>query len=88
MELNDMLQGWLKIEYHDKIHSSIGKTPVEAWNNSLREGTKLNFFSPVQLDEIFLHYDERTVDKYGTISFEGNTYEIDGELVGKAKWNE
>lgn len=83
LELNDLFQGWLKTEYHNKIHSSIGKTPVDSWNDCIQNGTKLNFFSPVQLDEIFLHYDERTVDKYGTISFEGNTYEIDGELVGK-----
>jgi putative transposase len=83
MDLNDMFQGWLKTEYHDRIHSSLSKTPVESWMGSLNQGTKLNFFSPVQLDEIFLHYDERTVDKYGCISFEGNTYEIDGQLVGK-----
>jgi putative transposase len=83
IELNDLFQGWLKTEYHDKIHASLGKTPAEAWDNSLKNGNKLNFFSPVQLDEIFLHHAERTVDKYGIISFEGNTYEIDGELVGK-----
>jgi putative transposase len=83
MELNDMFQGWLKTEYHDKIHSSLSKTPVECWMDSLDQGIKLSFFSPVQLDEIFLHYAERTVDKYGCISFEGNTYEIDGQLVGK-----
>ena len=83
IELNDLFQGWLRTEYHDKIHASLGKTPVETWENSLKSGIKLNFFSPVQLDEIFLHYAERTVDKYGTISFEGNTYEINGELVGK-----
>ncbi|MFD3156692.1 DDE-type integrase/transposase/recombinase [Haloimpatiens sp. FM7330] len=83
MELNDMFQGWLKTEYHDKIHSSLGKTPIKTWEFSIENGTKLRFFSPVQLDEIFLHYAERTVNKYGVISFEGNTYEIDNKLVGK-----
>lgn len=83
MELNDIFQGWLKTEYHDKVHSSLGKTPIKTWEDSLRNETKLRFFSPVQLDEIFLHYTERVVNKYGVISFEGNTYEIDGELVGK-----
>lgn len=83
IELNDMLQGWLKTEYHEKVHSSLGKTPIEIWNKSIINGAKLNFFSPVQLDEIFLHYAERVVNKYGVISFEGNTYEINGELVGK-----
>lgn len=83
IELNDLFQGWLKSEYHDNLHSSIGKTPIKAWDDSINNGAKLTFFSPVQLDEIFLHYDERTVTKYGTVSFENNTYEIDGALVGK-----
>lgn len=82
-ELNDMFQGWLKTEYHDKVHSSLGKTPMKIWDDSLKKGTKLKFFSPVQLDEIFLHYAKRIANKYGVISFEGNTYEIDGELVEK-----
>lgn len=37
----------------------------------------------MELEEIFLHAQERTVNKYGVISFEGNTYEAPGELVGK-----
>lgn len=58
-------------------------TPKERWDMSLNAGTKLRFFSPVELEEIFLHAEERGVNKYGVISFEGNTYEAPVELIGK-----
>ena len=82
VELNDLFSGWLKLEYHDKVHSSLGMTPKEKWEESKNNGACLNYFSPVEIDEAFLHYAERTVSKYGVISFSGNTYEIDGTLVG------
>jgi len=82
-ELNDLYFAWKKTEYDDKIHSSLGMSPKERWEMSLKTGAKLRFFSPVELEEIFLHAKERTVDKYGVISFEGNTYEAPAELVGK-----
>jgi len=58
-------------------------TPKEKWKKSLNEGAKLRFFSPMELEEIFLHAEERFVTKYGVISFEGNTYEAPAELIGK-----
>lgn len=82
-ELNDLYFAWKKTEYDDKLHESIGMTPSQRWHASLTAGTKLRFFSPMELEEIFLHAQERTVNKYGVISFEGNTYEAPGELVGK-----
>ncbi len=83
IELNDILGGWLENEYHNRIHKGTGEIPTERWKNSLTAGTKLNFFSPVEIDNIFLHETVRTVNKYGVVSFEGNTYEIDGVLVNK-----
>jgi putative transposase len=82
-ELNDLYFAWKKAEYDDKPHSSIGMTPKERWDISLNAGAKLRFFSPVELEEIFLHAEERSVNKYGVISFEGNTYEAPAELIGK-----
>lgn len=82
-EMNDLYFAWKKTEYDDKLHESIGMTPRQRWQASLTAGTKLRFFSPMELEEIFLHAQERTVNKYGVISFEGNTYEAPGELVGK-----
>jgi putative transposase len=82
-ELNDLYFAWKKTEYDDKLHASTGMTPRQRWHASLNAGTKLKFFSPIELEEIFLHAQERKVNNYGVISFEGNTYEVPGELVGK-----
>lgn len=82
-ELNDLYFAWKKNEYDDKIHSSIGMSPKERWDASLKSGIKLRFFSPVELEEIFLHAQQRSVNKYGVVSFEGNTYEAPAELIGK-----
>lgn len=82
-ELNDLYFAWKKNEYDNKIHSSIGMSPKECWDVSLKSGIKLRFFSPVELEEIFLHAQQRCVNKYGIISFEGNTYEVPAELIGK-----
>jgi len=83
-ELNDLYFAWKKNEYDDKVHSSIGMTPNERWDKSIKSGTKLRFFSPVELEEIFLHSVKRDVNKYGVVSFEGNTYEAPAELIGKS----
>ena len=37
----------------------------------------------MELEEIFLHAEYRCVNKYGVVSFEGNTYEAPTELIGK-----
>jgi len=83
IELNDLFSAWLKTEYHDKIHSSTGATPLKRWDKSLKTGIRLRYYSPVQIDQAFLHFAERTVNKYGVISFDGNQYAIDGALVNK-----
>ena len=83
IELNDLFAAWLKTEYNDKLHSSLGTTPTERWMSSLKSGRRLRYFSPVQLDQAFMHFAERTVSKYGVISFNGNQYAIDGRLVNK-----
>lgn len=83
IELNDLFSAWLKTEYHDKIHSSTGTTPLKRWDKSLKTGIRLRYYSPVQIDQAFLHFAERTVNKYGVISFDGNEYAIDDALVNK-----
>ena len=87
-ELNDLFFAWLKTEYTDRPHASLvddGKllSPAQRWQKDIRSGIQLRYLSPLQLDEVFLHEVKRTVDKYGVIPFEGNTYEAPAELVLK-----
>lgn len=43
-ELNDLYFAWKKVEYDEKLHSSIGMSPKKRWDMSLAAGTKLKFF--------------------------------------------
>lgn len=79
--LNDLFFAWLDLEYTKKHHTGIEMSPKARWDASLENGTTLRYFSPLEFDAIFLHATERTVNKYGVVSFEGNTYEAPGELV-------
>jgi putative transposase len=82
-ELNELFFAWLKFEYHDKNHSALDMTPLQRWELSLKQGQKLKYVNPLDIDDIFLYESERTITKYGVISFEGNTYEAPGSLVSK-----
>lgn len=82
-ELNEFFFAWLKFEYHDKKHSSLDMTPLQRWDISIKNGQKQKYVNPLDMDDIFLYEDERTISKYGVISFEGNTYEAPGSLVSK-----
>jgi hypothetical protein len=82
-ELNEFFFAWLKFEYHDKKHSSLDMTPLQRWDISLKQGQKLKYINPLDIDDVFLYEATRTITKYGIISFEGNTYEAPGSLVSK-----
>jgi hypothetical protein len=82
-ELNEFFFAWLKFEYHDKTHSALDMTPLQRWDISLNNGQKLKYINPLDIDDIFLYENERTISKYGVINFEGNTYEAPGSLVNK-----
>lgn len=82
-ELNERFFAWLDIKYHQKVHAAHGMTPKEAWDKQILEGIRPRFVSPLALEAAFLYTAERVVSKYGVVSFEANTYEIDASLVGK-----
>lgn len=80
--LNDLFFSWLQLEYQDKVHSQIKMTPAQRWELSIKEGRKLRFISPLEIDDIFLHQELRLIHPYGIIYFQSNTYEGPGSLVG------
>lgn len=81
-KLNERYFAWLDM-YHQKIHEAHGMTPEEAWDKQIKEGIKPRMVSPIALREAFYHTAYRSVNKYGVISFEGNTYEVDATLIGE-----
>ena len=79
-ELNGWFTTWVEHEYHVRVHSSTGATPLARWS----AGTP-RFISAAQLDAAFLWEAIRTVAaRTATIKFQGNVYETAPELAGQA----
>jgi transposase InsO family protein len=80
-ELNAKHWAWLGAEYHTRIHDTTRRTPRE---HMLAETSELR---PVprgkNLDEIFLHREERVVRKDGTVRFCGRLLEVRADLGKK-----
>lgn len=72
-ELNELLWAWMEMGYHNRIHGVTRQTPRERFDS---DPTPLRRIDPVQLREVFLWEEYRTVDKTGCISLYGNQYEV------------
>ena len=79
-QLNGWFTTWVEHEYHVRVHSSTGVTPLERWS----AGTP-RFLPAAELDAAFLWEAIRTVAaRTATIKFQGNTYQTAPELAGQA----
>ena len=82
-DLNARLWAWMEEFYHKVPHSALeGLTPLERYRRDLIQIRPLGPFAS-HLDELFLHRHERLVRKDGTVSYEGELFEVPFELVGK-----
>lgn len=79
-ELNDALVAWLDGYYHLREHSSTKQRPKTRLSASSREQKNKTL---EELTEIFLWEEQRSVDKTGCVSMDGNIYEVDLELCKK-----
>lgn len=86
-ELNRKFTAWAETVYHRRVHSETGQTPLERWEDGWAgqagQGVGVEHASPAQLHEAFLWSAWRKVTKTATVSFEGNTYEVDPALAGR-----
>ena len=79
-QLNGWFTTWVEHEYHVRVHSSTGATPLARWST----GTP-RFTGAAQLDAAFLWEAIRTVAaRTATIKFQGNVYQTAPELAGQA----
>lgn len=78
--LNQALQAWLDGYYHLRVHGSTKEKPKDRIESSSRAPQRL---SAVNLTDIFLWEENRTVDKTGCVKVHGNQYEVDLELGGE-----
>ena len=79
-ELNRLFWVWLEECYQNKPHSDLeGKSPDAAYRSSKKA---LKFLAPEVIANVFLHCEERKVDKAGCISFQGEKYEVGLNFIG------
>ncbi|MFZ2256607.1 MAG: hypothetical protein WAV55_00525, partial [Clostridiaceae bacterium] len=65
--------------YHEKIHSSIGKSPKEAYQGDLK---RQRFVSQEELNRAFTLTETRLVDKTGCISYHSRKWEAGVDVIG------
>jgi len=77
--LNRHLRGWIDEEYHKRVHSSTGQSPLERYlaQVGLLRG------APKDLREYFRHSSRRKVDKDRTVTLNGRLYEAPLGLIGR-----
>jgi putative transposase len=84
LELNRLLTAWIETEYHRRVHSETGQSPLDRWDAGwVRLGRSATMPTAADLTEAFLWSEYRTVTKTATVSLHGNTYEVDAGLVGR-----
>ncbi len=81
-ELNSALAAWIEVEYNNKIHSGTGETPNERFRNNITKHPPGRITDIDKFNDLFLWRVERTIDKFGQIRFQANTYKIHGLPVG------
>jgi putative transposase len=87
-ELNQLFTAWVETVYHHKVHTETQMTPMQRWDyswaNRAEQGLPgIKYATPAELAHAFLWTEQRLVSKTATISFQGNTYEVDSHLVGR-----
>jgi len=80
-QLNMLFSNWLETEYHRKIHSSLGVTPLEAWLSKCERIKRMDPF--IDIDKMFLHQTNRRVYKDSIVSVNGIAFEVPSVLIGR-----
>ena len=79
-ELNQAFWLWLQEDYHHKLHSGLGESPMDRYQSAVAR-VEIRRLSQAELDEIFLVRHERVVNNDATISFKGALYEVPAAYI-------
>jgi putative transposase len=78
-ELNDLLDHWVRQEYHQRVHSETGEAPQARYAAAGQAALP----DPAALKAAFCWSAVRLVRKTATVELEGNVYSVDPFLVGR-----
>jgi transposase InsO family protein len=82
-DLNARLWAWIEQVYHRRPHGGLdGQTPLARYQQDLPHIRTLGY-KACQLDALFHHRAGRKVRKDGTVSYQGQDFEVPYELSGK-----
>ena len=79
-ELNDSFWAWLACIYHRREHGETGQTPLARFQAGLDQVRSVD---PQALQAAFLWREKRKVRKDGTLSLQGNRYQVAAHLAGR-----
>lgn len=79
-ELNRFFFSWLELEYHNKIHTSMGITPLERYRKDIERIRTVDIDT---LHEKFLYRDNRKVTPTCLVKIFSREYLVDKELANK-----
>ncbi len=72
LELNALFTAWVESQYHHRVHSETGQTPLARWDDGWQAaGHGPVMPSPDALTEAFQWSERRTVTKTATVSLHG-----------------
>ena len=85
-DLNARLWAWIDEIYHQRSHRGLqGKTPLARYQQDLPRIRQLGQRATV-LDALFYHRISRKVRKDGSVSYDGQRFEVPYELSGLKVW--
>jgi transposase InsO family protein len=84
-DLNARLWAWVEQVYHQRRHGGLedDKSPLDRWREDLHQVRPLAAHQVHRIDDLFYHRVDRLVRKNGTISWNGNFYEVHHNHVGE-----
>jgi len=80
--LNERFFDWLEKDYHRKVHSALGTTPIDKYMSQIDKVKMVD--NPKTLKTIFFKRVNRKVKHDRTISLNNILYE-EGKMIGQAK---
>ena len=79
-ELQRFFAAWLESEYNTRLHSATREAPNARLGHTHPEHPRV-FADPLKLERAFLVKEDRSVSATGTISVQGEDYEVDAALA-------
>ncbi len=80
-DLNQLFWRWLEDDYHRRVHSSLGMSPLDKYLSQIQTVRVVD--DPETVWRLFMRREQRRVNNDGTISILGKTFEVPCALIGK-----